>query len=74
MTLGMWLTLTLGLVVGAAVATIFDRVRWGSGILKIDRSNPDAPKYRFEVDKLENLDKRKGFLLKVENNADLSQK
>lgn len=74
MTLGMWLTMTIGLVVGAAVATIFDRVRWGSGTLKIDKSNPDAPKYRFEVDKLENLDKRKGFLLKVENNADLSQK
>lgn len=74
MTLEMWLIHALGLVIGAAVATIFDRVRWGSGTLKIDKSNPDAPKYRFEVDKLENLDKRKGFLLKVENNADLSQK
>lgn len=74
MTLEMWIVHICGLIIGALVATIFNLMRWGSGTLKIDRSNPEAPKYRFEVDKLEDLGKRKRFLLKVDNDADLSQK
>ena len=74
MSLEMWITLICGLIIGAVAATIFDRLRWGSGTLRIDRTNPDAPKYRFDIDNLASLGKRKKFLLIVDNKADLSDK
>ena len=44
-----------------------------SGTLKIDRSNPDKDVYRFDVDNLDKLPKKKYIVLAVDKNADLSQ-
>ena len=44
------------------------------GVLKIDRSNPEKDTYRFEIDKLEDLNKRNFIILRIENDADLSRK
>ena len=43
------------------------------GTLRIDHSNPDKDVYRFDVDDLDKLPKKKRILLGVDNAADLSQ-
>ena len=45
-----------------------------SGTLRIDHSNPEKDVYRFEIDDIENLHKKKFIVLKIDNDADLSQK
>ena len=49
-------------------------IRTISGTLRIDRSNPEKDVYRFDVDDLNKLPKKKFILLAVDKNADLSQK
>lgn len=44
------------------------------GTLRIDRSNPEKEKWRFDIDELDNLANRKRITLLIDNNADLSQK
>lgn len=44
-----------------------------SGTLRIDHSNPKKDVYRFEIDDLDALSKKKRIVLKVDNNADLSR-
>ncbi len=44
------------------------------GVLQIDHSNPEKDVYRFVIDKIDDLSKKKYIVLKVDNNADLSQK
>lgn len=44
------------------------------GILKIDHSNPDKDIYRIEIDDLDGLPNKKHVVLKIEDDADLSQK
>lgn len=44
------------------------------GVLRVDHSNPEKDVYRLEIDNLEALAKKKFVVLKVDNNADLSQK
>lgn len=63
----------LGLVIGAAVATIFMLVRSGRGTLHIDHY-PEKDFYRFEIDRVDNLDKKKQFIMKIDHNRDLPQK
>lgn len=63
----------LGLVIGAAVATIFMLVRSGHGTLNIDHY-PEKDFYRFEIDRVDNLDKKKQFIMKIKHNRDLPQK
>ena len=44
-----------------------------SGTLKADRSDPDRDVYRLEIDDFESFDKSKYVVLRVDNNANLSQ-
>lgn len=44
------------------------------GTLRIDHSNPEKDLYRFDIDDLDSLVKKKRIILRVDNNADLSQK
>lgn len=44
------------------------------GTLRIDRSNPEKIIYRFEMDDIDGLKNKKMVVLKIDNNADLSQK
>jgi hypothetical protein len=39
------------------------------GVLKIDHSNPEKDVYRFEIDRIESLNKKKRVVLKVDHNA-----
>lgn len=45
-----------------------------TGTLRIDHSNPEKDLYRFDIDDLDKLDKQKFVKLKIDHNADLSQK
>ena len=64
----------LGLVIGALVTTLIFTWRTAAGTLKIDHSNPEKDKYLFVIDgELDQLSKKKKVVLKVDNNADLSQ-
>ena len=47
--------------------------RKATGTLKIDHSNPEKDIYRFEIDNLDKLNKRRRVILRIDNNADLSQ-
>ena len=61
-----------GLVVGYCIG-IFTK-RSVTGTLRIDHSNPEKDLYRFDIDDLDKLDKQKFVKLKIDHNADLSQK
>ena len=73
-----YLWFVIGIIVGVTVTGIFSailvKVRTSYGTLKIDNSNPEKDIYRFDVDDLDGLSKKKHIILKVDNNADLSQK
>ena len=65
----------LALIVAAIIITkiILDR-RSTIGTLKIDHSDPERDRYLFDLgDNLDKLSKKKRIILKVDNNADLSQ-
>ena len=64
----------VGIIIGSIISSIRYWTKRTSGTLRIDHSNPEKDVYRFEVDKIENLPKKKEIILKIDNNADLSQK
>lgn len=43
------------------------------GTLRIDHSDPNKDIYRFDIDSIDDLSKRKRIVLNVDNKADLSQ-
>lgn len=59
-------------VVNIAVNLIFFYHK-PSGTLRIDHSNPEKDIYRLEVNDLESISKMKQIILKVDNDAHLSQ-
>ena len=64
-----------GLIVGAVIVFIFQRVRTAFGTLRIDRSNPEKDVYRFDINgDIVNLPRKKRIVLRIDPNADLSQK
>ena len=73
-----YLWFVIGIIVGVTVTGVFSailvKVRTSYGTLKIDHSNPEKDVYRFEIDDIENLHKKKFIVLKIDNDADLSQK
>ena len=61
----------LGTLVGLVVRGLIKRP---VGTLLIDKNNPEKDLYRFDIEHLSEIDKRKYILLKVDPNANLSQK
>lgn len=68
------LQLLLGIVLGSVVTAIIFGTRRAKGVLRIDHSNPEKDVYRFDIDELEMLDSKKRIELKIDHNANLSQK
>lgn len=62
-----------GVIVEAIISTIFNIARTARGTLRIDHSNPEKDVYRFEIDDLDKLSKKKYVELKIDHNANLSQ-
>ena len=54
---------------------LWDLLRSATGVFQVDHSNPDKDIYRISLDdQLESLRKKKRVILKIDHNADLSQK
>ena len=68
------LSFFVGLFAGLVLMYLINRLNTTNGTLKIDKSNPEKDLYRFEIDQIENVHKKKRITLKIDPNADLSQK
>ena len=65
----------VGMAVSTLITLLMCKVYYRKeGVLQIDHSNPEKDVYRFVIDKIDDLSKKKYIVLKVDNNADLSQK
>lgn len=69
-----YLLFILGVITGVIITSIIYRIRSTHGVLRIDHSNLEKDVYRFDVSDLDSLSKKKRLVLKIDNNADLSQK
>lgn len=70
-----YLFAVIGVLVGLIISNIIFSIRYRkAGTLRIDHSNPEKDVYRIEIDDLDGLSKKKHVILKVDNNANLSQK
>lgn len=63
-----------GLITGALLTCILYKTRSTAGTLKIDHSDPNKDSYLFEIDDLDSLSRKKLVVLKIDNDARLSQK
>ena len=64
----------IGVFVGMSFMYLINRLERTYGTLKMDLSNPDKDKYLFDIDNLDVLKKKKKIVLRIDPNADLSQK
>ena len=70
-----WACILIGFVTGFSICNCLFRIYYKLvGTLKIDHSNKDKDTYLFEIDNLDELSTKKHIVLKVDNNANLSQK
>ena len=60
-------------IFGVVIGVLLDRIRT-AGTLRIDHSNPDKDVYRFEINDLDSLNKKKHIVLTIDHHADLSQR
>ena len=64
-----------GVIVGIVASYVFQVVQTAYGTLRIDHADPEKDLYRIDIDgNFDNIAKEKRIILKVDNDADLSQK
>lgn len=63
-----------GVFIGGLVVNFIIRKSATKAMLKIDHSDPETDRYRFDIDDFKDLDSSTYLLLKIDHNADLSQK
>ena len=69
-----WQEAAIGFVAGITViGTLWAIFSRPSGTLRIDRTNPDRDIFRFDVDEIDEIYKKKRIVLLVDPNANLSQ-
>lgn len=66
--------LLVGVVAGSVITSIRYWTKRSTGTLRIDHSNPERDLYRFDIYDIKRLSTKKEIVLKIDNNADLSQK
>lgn len=71
MEFGLWLMFIFGVIVGGLLTCLIG-LRMLVGTLKIDHDNPEKDVYRFEVQDIDSLSKRKYVLLQVESDSHFS--
>ena len=65
----------IGMSIGILILVLYILNPWTtSGTLLIDRSDPKKDLYRFDIDDIDKLARKKKIIVKIVNNADLSQK
>lgn len=71
----MWyLWLTIGVISGSIITNIIIHIRSSYGVLRIDRSNPGKEIWQYVIDDPEKLVNKKRIFLRIDQNANLSQK
>ena len=68
------LYLAIAFLLGILTDHLIGKLQKAYVVLKIDRYHSDKELYRFEIDNLDELAKKKFIVLRVDNDADLSQK
>jgi len=68
-----FLYVLLGIAIGVIITLVIYKLRTVHGVLRIDHSNLEKDIYRFEVDNLDALSRKKYIVLEVDNYAELSQ-
>lgn len=68
------LWIVLAAISGSLITSLVYSFRSVFGILRIDRTNPQKDVYRFDIEDLDKIYKKKYVWLKIDKNADLSQK
>ena len=68
------LYLTISVMVHLMLAIVIRSLWPAAGVLRIDHSNPEKDVYRFDIENLDALSTKSRIVLKVDNDADLSQK
>ena len=63
----------IGIIIGLILSFIFSKLFSETAILQIDFSNPEKILYRFVVDDLDSLNRKKYIRVKIEHGIDLSQ-
>ena len=67
--------LYIGILIGLVISSIFFWNPWtANGTLRIDHSNPEKDTYRFEINDLDKLSKKKKIIVRIDHHANLSQK
>ena len=66
----MWWGILIGATLGLILGIFFPRKP--AGVLQIDHSNPEKDTYRFVIDDIDGLSKKRRITLKVDNNAMLA--
>lgn len=64
----------LGFVLAILIDVVERLILKPHGTLRIDHSNPEKDIYRFEINNLDSLNRKKRIVLKIDHHADLSQK
>lgn len=64
----------LGALVEGVISSIFEALNTTKGTLRIDQSDPEKDSYCIEIDDLDILPKKQYVVLKIDNQANLSQK
>lgn len=64
----------ISFILGMFVDYIFSSKDTTNGVLRIDHSSEEKDIYRFEINDLENLNKKNKIVLKIDHYADLSPK
>lgn len=64
----------IGMIIGSIISNIIFYYKVGVGTLRIDHTNPEKDVYRIEMGDLDKLKKKKRLILKIDHDADLSQK
>lgn len=63
----------IGLFIGSLITNIIYLSKRARGVLRIDRTDPEKDKFRFEINDISNLHKKKKIELTIDPNANLSQ-
>ena len=68
------LWMIVGMIIEAVVAAVMEFMHSTRGILRIDHSDPAKDVYLLELDDLDAVNAKKYVTLKIDHNANLSQK
>ena len=67
------LYLAIGVAIGTFLTRIFMDLRTANAVFRIDHSNPEKDIFRLDFRDID-IDKKKWLYLRIDHNADLSQK